>query len=240
MTRPSGSVSPRRFRPTLGATLAALPAFLVLLGLGTWQLDRLIWKRDLIAWRGAQYAAPVVPLPWVDEAAEAFEFRRVSVTGTFLHEKEMYLVKPSRRGEAGFHVITPLLRSGEPAVLIDRGWVPPDRRDPGRRRAGQVAGEVTVKGIARKGGRRGWFVPANEPESNLWFWPDLPRMAAFARVSLQPVLVEAGPEPNPGGLPLGGQTRVEFRNDHPAYALTWYGLAAALAVVFVLSQRRRA
>ena len=63
------------------------------------------------------------------------------------------------------------------------------------------------------------------------------RQAAFAGVDALPVVIEAGTAPNPGGLPIGKAMRVNLTNDHLGYALTWYVLAVALVVIYVLSQR---
>ncbi len=233
-----------RFRPALWPTLVSVPALAVLLALGTWQIERLHWKEALIAAREASLAAPPAALgagaQGLDELAE-LDFRRVSVRGRFRHQAEIHLVAPSLRGEACYHVVTPLARGGgERVVLVDRGWVPPALKLAASRPRGQVAGTVTVEGIARAQGAQGMFVPDNDPGKNLWYWRDLTGMAAHLGLALAPVLVEAGAAANPGGWPLGGQTRTELRNDHLGYALIWYALAAALVVVYVLYHRGRA
>lgn len=229
-----------RFRPTFRATVIAVPLFLVLVGLGTWQLQRLSWKTELIAYRQAQLAAAPVTLPddVSGEGTAAFEFRRVTVSGAFLHDREIFLAA-TRQGKVGFRVITPIRRPGGAVVLVDRGWVPAEARDPSRRAEGQIEGPVSVEGVVRSGARRGWFTPDNDPARNYWFWFDLPAMAAFAGIEAPRFVIEAGPAPNPGGLPMGREMRVELRNEHLEYAVTWYCLALALAVIFVLSQRTR-
>ena len=112
-----------------------------------------------------------------------------------------------------------------------------------RRPEGQVAGIVTVDGAIRAPGVQHWLQPDNEPAQNIWFWSDLPAMAACGASrppdKLVPVFLEAGPAPDPGGLPIGGQTKVNLPNDHLQYAITWYALAAALAVIYVLYHRQR-
>ena len=230
-----------RFHPTRWATAMALPALVVLLGLGTWQLQRLAWKTDLIAYREAQLAAPPITLPTdlgdAGETLAALDHRRVMVTGAFLHDREIYLAA-SRRGRVGFAIITPLRRTGGATVLVNRGWVPATAREAALRPEGQVAGEVTVEGIVRPAARQNWLTPDNDTAKNYWFWLDVPAMAQFAGVEAPPLVVEAGPAPIPGGLPIGKQARVDLPNDHLGYALTWYALAAALAVIYYLSQRR--
>jgi surfeit locus 1 family protein len=232
----------RRFKPTFWATVCAVPAFLMLAGLGTWQFQRLDWKTDLIAERQARSQGPAVALPGGIEDPAVLEFTLVEVTGTFLHDREMHLGARTRRGNVGFDVVTPLRLEDGRGLLVDRGWVPPERRDPESRPLGQIEGSVTLQGLVRTGGWKGYdFVrPENDPEENLYFWLDLPVMTARAGLEdpVTEIYVAAGPEPNPGGFPIGGQTRIEIPNDHLQYAITWYALALALAVIYFLFHYR--
>jgi surfeit locus 1 family protein len=229
-----------RFRPTLWPTVFTIPALLVLLGLGTWQLDRLAWKTDLIA--GIQSRIGAAPAPLDEVLAEAgddladVQYRRVSLTGAFRHDAEMYLAARSMNGNPGYHVVTPFEIAGGRAVLVDRGWVPLDKKDPASRAEGQGAGPVTLDGVIRvPRPAKSWLQPDNEPQNNMWFWVDLPAMAAHAGATgAAPVYIEAGPAETPGGFPIGGQTRVNLPNDHLQYAITWYALAVILAVIYVI------
>lgn len=234
--------SPRRFRPALWPTLLVIPMLAVLIGLGTWQLERLFWKTALLDHIERQLAAPAVPMPERFDDPAAWDYRRVRVTGTFLNDRELHLLNRTHDGRVGAHVVTPLRRSDAaapgpapgPVVLVDRGWVPADRLDPATRPDSLPTGPMTVHGVLRVPPGRGWMQPDNEPARNQWFWLDLPAMAAAAGLSeAPPVILEAGPNP-PGApaLPIGGQTRVNIPNDHLQYAITWYGLAAALLVIY--------
>jgi surfeit locus 1 family protein len=235
------------FRPTFWPTMFTVPALLVLLGLGTWQVERLQWKEALIAERTARTTAPPIALPAAGAPSPAetladLDYRRATATGQFQHDREMYLAARTMQGAVGYQVVTPLQRTDGSVVLVNRGWVPDDRKDPAKRAEGQVAGNITVEGAIRAPGRQHWLQPDNEPQKNRWFWNDLPAMARHAGVSperLVPVFLEAGAAPNPGGLPIGGQTRVNLPNDHLQYAITWYALAIGLAVIYVLYHRPR-
>jgi surfeit locus 1 family protein len=232
------------FRPTFWPTVFTVPALLVLLGLGTWQLDRLQWKTALIDEIQSRIAA--APAPLAEVLAEAgddltyVQYRRVSLTGEFRHDAEMYLAARSMNGNPGYHVVTPFQVTGDGSVLVDRGWVPLERKLPDARAEGQVAGPVTIDGVIRvPRPAKSWLQPDNEPANNMWFWVDLPSMAAHAGAGdAAPVYVEAGPTENPGGFPIGGQTRVNLPNDHLQYGLTWYALAVILAVIYVIYHRR--
>jgi surfeit locus 1 family protein len=231
-------------RPTsrrrLWATLIALPMLAVLIGLGAWQLERREWKLALIAELETQLAAPPAPLPAVIDNPVAWNYRRVTARGRFDHAAELHVPARTYQSQAGWHVVTPLLRADGAAVLVDRGWVTDAAIDPASRPESLVAGEVEIGGILRVPTPPGWLIPDNRPEANQWYWLDLPAMAAAAGIDgpVLPLVLEAELGP-PGALPIGGQTRVELPNDHLQYALTWFSLAAVLAVIFILSVRRR-
>jgi surfeit locus 1 family protein len=181
-------------------------------------------------------------LPAEIVAPGALEFRPVRLDGRFRHDREMYLAARVRLGRAGLHVITPLVLDDGRAVLVDRGWVPPGRKAPETRPEGQLEGLVTVFGHVRLGGWAGaaFLRPDNQPEKNAWLWMDLPAMAAQAGVerTLTELYAVAGPTANPGGVPIGTEVEVKLRNEHLQYAVTWYALALALAVIYLLHQSR--
>ena len=213
--------------------LLVVAGTLCLLGLGTWQMQRLVWKEALIAEREAGLAMKpsILPQAFADwENAKSFNFRIVNVTGVFRHDLEQLFGAKARGGVLGHHVLTPLLPSDGPAVLVDRGWVPADKAHPASRPEGQIEGEVTVGGIARfrAADRPGAFTPNNDPTAGEWYHYDLDAMAAALGLELSPVVIEVDDTPNPGGLPIGGRTVIQLTNNHQQYALTWYGLAAAL------------
>jgi surfeit locus 1 family protein len=230
----------RRFRPAPGFTIFALVCLAVLVGLGTWQLDRLSWKTTLVDRMDRQLAAAPIPLPPSVPDAAIWDYRRVTVTGRFWHEREMLVGGKPLHGRVGWHVVTPLARDdGGGTVLVVRGWVPDDRRLPATRAAGQVTGTVTVDGISRVPAPRAWMQPEDRPAENIWYVVDVAMMAAAIPGPVAPVVVEAGPAPVPGGLPEGGQTRVTLSNNHLQYVITWYGLAAALVAVWIARAIRR-
>ena len=237
------ATGPRRFRPTFWATAATIVAVLIMLGLGTWQVQRLMWKNDLMARIETRMAAAPEALPAHVEDPQEWDYRRVSVTGRLLNDREFNLNARSMRGNVGYQILTPLERAdGGGIVMVNRGWVPPEKRGEESRREASFADTVTIEGVARvpRNAKASSFQPDNEAEKNSWFWIDLPHMARLLGVErIHPVVVEAGEAENPGGFPKGGQTRVSIPNDHLSYAITWYSLALALLVIYVLFHLRR-
>jgi len=225
----------RSFRPTFWPTVFTVPAILVMLGLSIWQVQRLHWKEGLIAERTARTTAEPVALPSVGTDLAPLEFRRVAVTGTFDHAHELYLAARSQNGNIGYWIMTPLkMESGE-TVLIERGWVPEEKKLPATRPQGQLAGTVRFNGFIRLPQVKTYFQPENEAAKNVWFYIDPKQMAEAAGVPARTDLyLDAEKTDIPGNYPLGGQTRINLPNDHLQYAVTWALLALSLAAVYVI------
>jgi surfeit locus 1 family protein len=210
--------------------------------LGIWQIQRLSWKRDLIARVDARIRAAPVAAParseWAALDLRGAEYRRVQARGVFIHDREALVDALTERGP-GAWVLTPL-RTADGVILINRGFVAPERRDSHARAAGQLRGEVTITGLLRLSEPRGRVLRPNEPAADRWFSRDVAAIAASRRlVGVAPFFIDADATPNPGGAPLGGLTVVSFRNVHLIYATTWFGLAALCIAALVLLSRQR-
>lgn len=221
-------------------TLSALAGLAVLIGLGTWQLERKRWKEDLLAKIETRVHAEPVALQEAERRARAgadIDYLHVAATGRFHHDKERYLYAPAPAGLA-WHVYTPLELADGRVLWVNRGAVPDARKSPATRAVGQVVGERGVRGLVRVPAGRARFAPDNAPGANLWYWPELDAMTTSTfgtqKVAVVPFAVDADAQPQPpGGLPQGGVTRIALPNRHFEYALTWYGLAAALVAVYL-------
>ncbi|KAF4309537.1 Surfeit locus 1 [Botryosphaeria dothidea] len=223
--------------------LALIP--ITAFALGTWQVQRLGWKTDLIARFEDRLIQPPLPLPpRVDPAAVAdFDYRRVYATGVLNHRKEMLVGPRLNDGEDGFLVVTPLERTdeegkGSTSILVNRGWIPKTKkahrdRDP----AALPRGEVTVQGLLREPWKKNSFTPDNQPERGVWYFPDVNEMAEWA--GTQPIWIEETMKPDliesmtraDKGIPIGRAPEVNLRNNHTQYIFTWYALSAATSVM---------
>ncbi|HVC54681.1 MAG TPA: SURF1 family protein [Stellaceae bacterium] len=230
------------FRPHLAPTLITLPIVVLCLGLGVWQVERLHWKEGLIAQRAATLAAPPVMPPLTLAQARPLALRRVADQGVFLYDREILVHAIGPAGGAGFDVLTPLREAGGRIVFVNRGFVPTRLKDRASRRAGEPSGNVHVAGRLRLASQKpGWFVPDNTPARGEWYWIDLAAISAADRLApVAPFYIDADAAPNPGGWPEGGVTLPELPNHHLQYAITWFALAVAALVIYVLSQRPKA
>ncbi len=226
----------RRF--PIGLTVATLIAFALLIWLGAWQLQRLQWKTDLLHRIDLLRSAPARPILPVLERAKAgtdVDYTRVSLSCPTEETQPALRLFSVYQGLAGYRLITACALAEGPygSILVDRGFVAQPGDDQPHDVPGRPIG-VPLVGVLMKGGERTIVTPQNRLQENQWYWRDLPAMAkALGAANPAPLFLElerpapASGEPRPAPLP------VNIPNNHLGYAVTWFGLAAALAGVYL-------
>jgi surfeit locus 1 family protein len=223
--------------PSSSLKLFAFGAFaiigvVVLIGLGIWQLERRVWKLDLISRVEQREHAAAVPAPgpssWPRINATDDAYRRVRVTGHFLDSREALVTAVTERG-GGYWVVAPFQASEGFRVLVNRGFVPADRAQ-SESRAAPALGETTLTGFLRVSEPGGAFLRHNDPAADRWYSRDVAAIAAARGIEkTAPYFIDVDQSADPAALPVGGLTVIAFPNNHLLYALTWFGLAVMLA-----------
>ena len=219
---------PQTARRRVGFAGIAVLLACLLAALGVWQLERREWKHALIAAveqriHSAPVAAPA-PTQWRNLTPERDAYRRISATGRFLYNRET-LVRAVTDLGSGYWVLTPL-ETRDFTVIVNRGFVPPEKRDIANHAAGEPSGPVTVTGLLRMTEPGGGFLRRNDPAADRWYSRDIAAIAQKRRIHrTAPYFIDADAAPNPGGYPVGGLTVVRFPDNHMVYALTCFGLA---------------
>jgi surfeit locus 1 family protein len=213
---------------------------LLFAGLAVWQVERLGWKRDLIARVEGRVKAAPVPLGpkdrWSRFAPSEAEYLRVQAKGRYDHRRETLVDALTERGK-GYWVLTPLV-TRDRTIFVNRGFVPTELADPSRRHAGQLPGTIAVTGLMRLTEPEGRFLRANVPAEDRWYSRDVAAIAAKRGIAdAEPYFIDAEAVAVPGGYPVGGLTVIRFANNHLIYALTWFGLSALCLVGLVLVAR---
>lgn len=249
MTSPA-EAQPRK-RGVVLPLLALVIALGILVGLGTWQLERKAWKEGLVADLNAKLAAPVAELPsrerWTDLDEGKDEFRRVKFSAEFLPGQEALVytsgspIRPDVSGP-GYWVFSPARLIDGTLLLVNRGFVPEGKQDPKSRPQGDPSGPLEITGSLRWPEPHGMFTPADQPEKGLWFTRDPGGMARAKQWDLAaPFYIDQEAPQAPGGLPRVGPLKPALPNRHLEYAVTWYGLALVILVAagFFIRARRR-
>lgn len=225
----------------------ALILFASFVTLGTWQVHRRTWKLELIARVAERVHAPAAPAPpasqWPEVTAANSEYRRVRANGTFLNESET-LVQATTELGAGYWVLTPLRQGDGTIVLINRGFVPPERRDRAAHGAGEPTTPASVTGLLRISEPGGAFLRHNDPVANRWYSRDVQAIAAARGLRrAAPYFIDAEADAAADSTaPVGGLTVIQFHNSHLTYLITWYTLALMVVggMWIVIREERRA
>ena len=234
---------PRRF--PVGLTVATVIALAILVGLGAWQVQRLAWKEDLLRRVAALQAAPAIPLgPVLDRVARGadVDYSRVEVDCPGLGSAPFLQVYSVRSEQAGQRLVSAckVASGGYEAILVDRGYLPDTVTerpavDP------QAMAPIHMVGVLRRPDRPSFVTPKNDVAGDRWYWRDLPAMAAALKVAKPaPVMLMAETSSNPDLKALNpAPLPADIPNRHLEYAMTWFGLAAALAGVYAASLWKR-
>ena len=240
---PRGRARDRQSPPTTAFCGLLLALAVVFVTLGSWQVQRLFWKIDLIARVEARIHAKPVAVPlrteWNGLSAEKDEYRRVTVTGEFMQNYQVLVQAVTELGP-GFWVISPMILPDRTIVMINRGFLPGDRRAAALQIAHDRIPVANVTGLLRMPEPGGAFLRDNDPAAGRWYSRDVAAIAdAQGLHNVAPYFVDADATANRGGLPIGGLTVVSFRNSHLAYAATWYLLAVMCgAGIYVVCRQR--
>jgi len=228
----------------LGATVFAIVGVAILIGFGLWQLDRKAWKENLIATLTTRLARTPENLPprasWSRLLPEGNEYTRVAFPAEFLDGQEALVytpgspLRPDVKGP-GYWVLAPAQLAGGSIVLVNRGFVPLERKNAATRAGGTARGIVEIVGVMRWPETRGLFTPADDPKTNVWYLRDPKAIAAAKKwATAAPFYIDQESPVPAGGVPLPGKLAIALPDNHLQYAITWFGLALALAGVYVV------
>ena len=228
----------------VAAAILILGAFATLLGLGTWQLQRLEWKQGLIAEAETRPTLPPVSLDDVLALPQnEWAYRRVMLTGRFVGEPVRVFTTLSDPNGAyegpGYWLMHPFQAAGSPdIVFVNRGFIP-FVIPPGETVRRAPVGTVQFEGLVRPDDPAGWMTPDPDMDQRIIYRRDTEQLRLAAGLdAVLPMTVDRPAHALPG-LPQAGETKFAFTNRHLEYALTWYGLALVLLGVVGAALWRR-
>jgi len=226
-----------------GYFLLSIPV--ITFGLGTWQVGRRQWKLDLIKDLEERLHREPIEIPENLDELIKLEYCPIKVRGEFLYDKE-FIIGPrsliidghgANEGKGnlisnsstnkGYNIVTPFkLDDRDLVILVNRGWLPHKFKNPEERKKTHVEGTLELTGINRLTEKRPQFSFKNDPEKSIWNYKDLYQMAEYANTA--PIFLDMM-ESFPGEeMPIGSQTRVNLRNEHLSYIITWFGLSGII------------
>lgn len=229
-------------RPPLLPSIFTLIGICILCGLGTWQIQRLAWKTEILgALEQAQSIshAPTVLSPQIAELAavenNAALIRYVFVEGTWLHDKEVAIGPRTWKGKTGYHIVTPLMLADGGTVLVNRGWVPEDKKLIAARAESRTKSPARIMGMFHRPSKPNFLTPPNAPAKEEWYSINLEDLTAARDLkNIAPLVLYAHLDTAHPPWPLAEALAWNPPNNHAQYAAFWLTMAGILAVIFAL------
>ncbi|WP_436127541.1 SURF1 family protein [Acidovorax sp. LjRoot117] len=203
---PPATARPAAHRALRRAVLlvVGIALFVGFVSLGTWQVQRRVWKLDLIERVDQRVHAAPVPLPsaseWPGIDAARHEYLPVTVRGQWLPGKTVFTQAVTALG-SGFWVVSALQQDDGTAVLVNRGFIPQKQRAewappaPAAPTTTPLAppSPVTVQGLIRMTEPKGGFLRTNDPAQQRWFSRDVAAIAQALQLNhAAPFFIDAG------------------------------------------------
>jgi surfeit locus 1 family protein len=226
-------------RYNIFSSIIFLSAFFLLISLGNWQLKRLSEKEEFIK----KIDSNLNGLPKTIESVKAQPFySKVSITGRFLPNKTILLYgKRSAHPENdGYYILTAFEAENGQVYLVSRGWIAQSKKNELLEFSAREIND-NIEAVILPGENKGYFMPANDINKNIWFTIDLKlaqNTLAITETNFYLMQINSHTLPN-GGQKLSATNLNKVRNDHMEYAITWYSLAASLAVIFIMANTKR-
>lgn len=208
--------------------LSVAIAFFILMALGTWQIERLEWKENLLSTIASEREKPAL---LVTSARELHDFQPVKLRGEFLYAYEKFLTPRTRDGEKGVHHIVPfILSDGQSIILVNRGFIP----DKAIESLKPVEGQIEISGYVRKATDKSLFTPDNKAGEKIIYWVDRNGLAIENEMPIDRILpvvfyqtsIHTGPV-----YPLPHADTIELPNNHFKYALFWFSMGFVMLVI---------
>ncbi|AIL65560.1 SURF1 family protein [Rickettsiales bacterium Ac37b] len=223
-----------KLSPSVSFSIISCIIFFMLISLGSWQIYRLKWKLNVIQAIKTNLSMDTIgnkDLVFNNKAH--LNYRKVKIQGKFLHNKELYLYagNMSPNGKPGYFIVTPFAYETDKFILVNRGFIEAKQKIPTIRSDNTQNKEQIIEGILIPETRKPYFVPNNETKKNLLFWIKLQEISNYLGIVLYNAILlqynsnEDELQPNKFSLH-------EIRNDHLAYAITWYSMAIAVLILY--------
>lgn len=200
--------------------------------LGTWQLYRLDWKLKLIS--EITFGLNSTPLEYSSSIEK--NFQRVTTSGKFIFEEQIFLYGLNDNGQPGYFVVTPFVTFKKENVLVNRGWISKNfKDDPNINK--KITKNEKIIGLLKKINKPNIFKPDNDLKNNIWFSINLDEIKVLTGKQFKNFIIYL--EDNKVKMPLPKKISVDLPNNHLKYAITWYAISISILLYYLYYRKKR-
>lgn len=203
--------------------------FFSFIALGIWQYSRYIEKKNLNHELQKTLQEPATKLP--SELNDDLLDKKVIIDGLYLNDREILIENKFHNNQPGYFLVTPLLRTNGNPILVNRGWIPVEKKDSKDRPYSLLNQITSVEGILKKKKPQKILSITNQPNDNIWYFIDTSQMKEFLSFDvLEDYYIEILHNPNDKNIPIGVKQNTDYQVNHFGYMLTWFILAFSLLI----------
>jgi len=197
--------------------------------LGSWQLYRLQWKKDLI--NQISIGLNSNPIQFSQKIKK--NYQRVSLNGKYDFSNQIYLYSLNDKGQPGFDVITPYTTLRNENVLVNRGWIKKGLKN--NSEINNVSNNIV--GMIRLNKRKNIFTPENDVLKNLWFYINIEEVEKFTGKKFGKFIVYLEDETTK--TPKPKKITIDVPNNHLKYAITWYSISISILFYYLYFRKKK-
>ncbi len=217
-------------KPQLIPLLFIMASTITTITLGAWQLERLNWKNNLV--KSIEQSQSLPALEKLPENIDSYDYRKVKLKGVFSHDKALHMIGRQHGNFPGYFIVTPFkLSNDDRMILVNRGFAPTGKES-------RPEGEQIIEGVIRPARTKRFFAPENFPDKNVWFYEDIPAMSAATKLALSPIIIEQVGKEEKDIFPIPNDGKINLRNDHLGYAITWFSTGIIGLIMFGIYHRK--
>ncbi len=208
-------------------------AILILVSLGTWQLERLRWKTDILSSMRTSLSLPSLEISEeVIKNINKYSYRHIQLTGSYLYNNNVTIYSKVFNKKVGKHLVIPF-KTQYGTVLVNRGFIPKDFNILGN----DETKVIKINGIIKFQQKINYFTPKNNISGNEWYYINIDEVSNYLSIPLLKFYI-VEKDNDDEKYPIGSQYNINIPNDHLQYAITWFSLALALSIFINVFWRR--
>jgi len=206
--------------------------------LGIWQLERLVWKENLIKnFENLKTEKPLSLSMGKMKYRNIDEFRKIITNATIDRSKKIFFPAKTYNGKNGYFIASLLIDNHGNRYLVDEGWFELNKFEYFKNNEAKFSAEIL--GYIRYPTEKRLFTPENSPETNEWYYYDLEEVQKFFKIEInQKFFIKNISKFNENFL-FPSSIKHNYSNNHLQYAVTWFLMSFSFLIIFIVYLLRK-
>jgi surfeit locus 1 family protein len=200
----------------------------IFISLGFWQIKRKLYKEEFIKTINKQIS--LEEIDYNDSIRDKL-YRHFKFSGSFNNRDRLFVYSSNGENENnGYFLLTPFLMDNGNTVLVIRGWTKNINHYT------ELADKNTFSGVLIKPSKSGFFTPAPDLKSNIFYSFDVEKIKKSLNIELTDfIVIEIS---NANLVKPNVEKFIHVYNRHIEYIFTWFTLAVFTFTMLVFNRKK--